>query len=70
MLALTLESVSGGFSDVLAHDLSPQRIQGAPSLPIQLLHQHGTDHVVAVLDFHQEHDVAALDNLWREVPGA
>ena len=44
-------------------------MSGGPSLsplPIQLLHQHGTDVVAAVLDFHQQYKVTAFDDLQRE----
>lgn len=66
VLTLRLVSVPRGLSDTLALGFEPAEGPGAPALPIQLLHQRGTDHVVAVLDFHQEYDVAAFDDLYRK----
>jgi hypothetical protein len=49
-------------SPPVAHPFPPT----SPSLPIEPLHQHGTDLVAAVLDFHQEYEVTAFDDLQRE----
>lgn len=63
VLALILGSVPQGFTSALALDFEPTEDPGAPSLPIQPLNQHGADHVGAVLDFHQQDDVTAFDDL-------
>lgn len=65
MLALTLSQFPGALQVPLHLTLNPQRVW-APSLPIQPLHQRGTDLVGVVLDFHQEYDVTAFDDLQRE----
>ena len=57
---------SQGLSDALAPGFEPTECPGALSLPVQSLHQCGTDYVVSVLDFHQEYDVTAFDDLQRE----
>lgn len=65
MLVLTLVSVPRGLSFVLAPGFEPAEGPGPHLYPFSFSISV-TDPVAAVLDFHQEYDITAFDDLQRE----